>query len=184
MLVPVACVVIAGCSGGSSGGQPKAQGQPAVSAPGTASPAPASAATGPAASPSGCADACGQTEPVFLIAGSYTGSRPTGITFNGTAVYDLTWSSWPSGPNGAVPGNAVAQGAGKTDVHGSPVTVTIQLQTPDAGDPASWQEIVVQISGQQVQDYRQSQTGNWTYVAGGDQFPAAQITASGGDQPQ
>jgi hypothetical protein len=187
MALPVACLAIAGCSGGSS--TPKAQGPPSVAA--TTSPTATPAAT-PTSTNSIPCDSCGQTEPVFFVAGSYTGTRPAEITIDGIVCSGLTWSSWPSGPNGSIPSGSTVEGTGTTDIDGSSVPVTITLGDPVAGTPSSWQSLDLHISGQAAEPYQLSSTGVWKFAGpnsasggeGGGYNAAVTITASGGDQPQ
>jgi hypothetical protein len=181
MVLPMACVVIAGCSGGSASTPPKAQGEPPATATATASPTPATATSGPgdatpAASAPPCYDSCGKVEPVLFNVNSniasddYTGIRPTMMDLSvdnpgSGVVIDLTWSSWPSAPNGNVPASATASATGKLKSDGQ--TVTITLSHPIVGDPTIWGTLTLQIPGQHPAVFQYG--GLWAGTASGGQ---------------
>jgi hypothetical protein len=177
MVLPVACAVIAGCSGGSGRTPPRAQGQPSATATASSAPAtsqaPTQAAASAAASPPPCYDSCGKAEPVifYVSTDNYNGVRPATIdlsvdTPDSNVVYDLTWSSWASGPNGQVPASATATGTGKVKTAtGTVATVTITLSNPQNGDPSLWQTLTEQIAGQQKAVYQVN--GMWATSASG-----------------
>jgi hypothetical protein len=126
--------------------------------------APSAATAAPA--PPGCADACGQAEPVILTVGAYSGTEPREIAFSadgGNVATGLVWSSWPSGPDGAVPAGATATATGTVGVSScvpscaqgsvTPEPVTITLSDPISGTPSTWGQITEQIAGQSAGSY-------------------------------
>lgn len=180
MLLPLACVVIAGCSGSSSSAPPKTQPPAASPTQSTdAGPAPTQAAAKASPSAPACYDTCGKTEPVIFFinstisADNYDGVRPSTIdlsvdTPNSNVVSGLSWSSWASGTNGQVPAGATAKGTGKLTSNGS-ATVTITLSDPINGDPTLWGTLTEQIPGKQPAVYHYN--GMWATSASGGQQP-------------
>jgi hypothetical protein len=165
-------VFMAGCSGSSPGTPPGAQARSGT---------PAAPAAAPGATPTECADACGKVEPVLLNVSSdngsfwWTGIRPATINLSvdeldSDVVYDLSWSSWPSGPGGVVPARSTARAAGKVKVSSTTEPVTITLSDPGNGDPSLWQTLTEQIRGQQPAVYHYG--GVWAdSVTGGQELP-------------
>jgi hypothetical protein len=90
-------------------------------------------------------------EPVFFMAGRYSGTRPSSIDISGdggNVPYDLVWQSWPSGPDGWPGPDATATATGTVILQGCvpscydgthwPTSVTIVLSDPIDGDPVIW----------------------------------------------
>lgn len=169
-VLPVACVLMTGCSGGASSTPPAAK----------ASSTPTATAAAPSPSPSVDCDTCGQTEPVLLLinsniaANNYDGSEPTTIdlsvdTPGSGVVRNLTWSSWPSGPDGIVAASAAVTGTGT--IKGTATSVTITLSDPSNGEPSYWQTLTEQIQGQQPAVFHYS--GLWAVSASGGDLQKA-----------
>jgi len=176
IVLPVACVLMTACSGGASSAPPAAKASSTPTATAAATSSAAAAPSGGTTSPSGDCDTCGQTEPVLLLinssiaANNYDGSEPTMIdlsvdTPDSDVAQNLTWSSWPSGPNGTVAASATAIGTGT--IKGSATSVTITLSDPSNGDPSFWQTLTEQVQGQGHSVFHYN--GLWaTSASGGD----------------
>lgn len=190
IVLPAACVLMTACSGGSSSTPPAAKASSTPTATAAATPAATAAATaapttgagsGPATphpSAPACYDACNHNEPVLLFIPThsaannygYTVVRPTTIdlsvdTPGSNVAEDLTWSSWPSGPNGVVPASATATATGTIKTTGQAVTIT--LSDPQNGDPSIWQVLTEQVQGQHAGVYHYN--GLWAGSASGGQ---------------
>jgi hypothetical protein len=183
--LPLACLALAACSSSApttpparaSSGSAAATPSSSAAAP-TPAAAPAPAGSKAAAPAPSCYDTCGQVVPVLFYtpnndyADAYNGFKPSAIDLTvdgtpGTAVADnLTWSSWPSAPNGDVAASVTATATGTWKGTGQPLTIT--LSNPIIGDPTIWGTLTVKSSqGQSTYQYN----GLWPVTASGGLAP-------------